>query len=434
MSLGLADQQTFRRLVISLEQRIRTFAALGRSTSVEVRGQLFDGFFPASATRKQRETVWQLLWQRPDWLRVDMVLVDGPRSSYPSTYDTIRFDLHANLHQTETNIQTFLEAGLADGSVSILHIDDGDQDDMNQAIATRIVHHSVAACSVVLNPYNKSREVAIRQHVAVCLLEQGSLAAEEQAQGFPVISLSSIDDLVDAERWHLLLVDAQDYGTVKHGQWVAWAAPLRASGILQTVDLLSPGPDCLGSCTAMGFHVAYHLSTSPHLSPAELREQCLLLSQQARRDEKRVQYKLEVDWSQVLTTITERRGTLFVLSRLAKGAERAENMAVCPSGAGQLGTTVRHAALFADFATDFDQYCSRVGVSLPVVVLRHVVAARLNLDDWLYFFACLRRHACVLVVLRDGDKQPQRTTIADFLETARPMRKPLLTMGAVVNL
>ena len=357
-------------MVHQLQPRIKTFAVLSRSTRLQIRAKVFHDFFPTGTSAQNRLLVWKELVDRPPWL--DLVLVSPQTYPKNDPGELITFDMHPALQHTEPVIHDFLEQGMANGKIH-LHFEELLAPSRDSLVVDCIVDKcpNIATCSVIIHPYNPFRERMIRWSVAERLRQQGNntIVADEQAQQFPIISLASIHELVDAARWHLILVDAHELGTMEHAQWIQWAEPLFKKKVLRQVHLIS-APEFIGSCRAQGLSVAYHLHASPMASPGQMKGVCESLLPSFR-----LRYILAVDWIKVFKTTTEfhkpkknnqtpvktitelqeaKSTPVLFLSRRSQGVERTENIKFSKAGNGKL---LLHCALFDDeFLLGFNSF------------------------------------------------------------------------------
>ncbi len=396
------NQNEIQKLVSGVERYVKAIAKLGRATSVTLTKNNLDGLLKGP----QRKRVWQAMCSRPRGLALDVV-VAFPTDRYPADDESARFNLGPGYLALETVVSDFLEQGLTDGTVSLLELDPVAwvlrPEESARVIAERVLEHQVEKCTVALPIYDPIREDMIRELVEEGLLAQGSLAAADQAQVFPVISISSLGHLRDAERWHLIIDSAHAMGTTENGKWITWAKPLRQSGLLKHVDLIAPAH--LGGLAA-GYNVVHHLSReNRRMSWQAQRQLCERMFDACLGY--RIQYSQDALW-------TVGKKPVLMLWRLT--SERDQNMRF----ARGMGPHVSHTSLFLDFAPRVKKQHE------PIVVLRDLVAARFNLQDWLYVLSLLSK-ATLIVIRADAN---ERTTfkVEDYLQLAKPMRTPALTL------
>jgi hypothetical protein len=227
---------------------------------------------------------------------------------------------------------------------------------------------------------------------------------------------------VDTQRCHLVVDRAHELGSEQHAEWARWAAPLQARRILQGVDLVAAA-DLAG--TRAGFNVVHEMSTRSLLDEAGVRDLARRLFT-ARVDQRHTLYRMEARLGDVVRTMVKRSPKLLVLSRLAHSAERADNIAFAKAAETAMGARVQHCALLGH-----DELAVKVRSQLrltqkaPLVVLRDVVAAKLNLRDWVSLFASLPARKVILLVFRKDDTE--EVTIDDYLTRARLPWRPQLT-------
>jgi hypothetical protein len=408
-----------------VEKIVQSFARLNRSTSVTITGAKFRDFFKQKGPPQLADKVWAALVAPPPGIAVDMVVAPHCRDM-PLTDDVLlKFYLNARAVASERNLKRLV------GMVGLLSYSELPAEDFltttaysAEFIAGRVVDHSVYMCAVLLAHFDERREAEIRAALEARLVANGSTDSKTQAAACPIIALSSLALLVDTQRCHLIIDSAHLFGTEEHGQWAAWALPLRERGILQSVDLV--GAVNLAS-TRPGFCTVHELvDATLGRDDASLRHfaQDLL---DTRLGDSRARIIDDTTFARTVRLILQkgRARVLLVISRLAHSTEQRDN-AKFMQGVTPPGVVVKHVALLGhdEFALAVAQQVA-VFHGTSIVVLRGAVADKFNLRDWISFLAALPRGKAVVLVPRSSGTAG--LTLSDYIASARLPRRPELT-------
>ena len=406
-----------------VEKILLSFARLNRSTSVTVTGAKFRGFFK-EGPRQLADKVWAALVAPPPGIVMDMVVAEHCRDTALTDGALLKFYLSARAVASERNLRQLMGAA---GLLTYFELPAEDflmtAEHSAAFVAERAVHHSVYMCSILLAHFDTQREAAIRAALETLLTANGSTDSRAQALACPIIALSSLEMLVDTQRRHLIIDRAHLLGTEGHGQWAAWALPLRERGILQGVDLV--GAADLAS-TRPGFCTVHELSPAAPAGDASLRHFAQTL-RATRLNESRALTFEDASFARAVRLIVQKGSArvLLVISRLAHSVERKDNMKFMQDVAVP-GSVIKHVALLEndEFAVTVAQHVN-IFRGTVIVILRGEVAGRLNLRDWVSLLAALPvGKAMLLLVQALGVAGP---AISDYIDRARLPRRPELT-------
>lgn len=421
--------QTLQECIRYVEKKLQSFGKLNRSTSVTVKGSTFCSLFKKEHAHMPH-LVWEALVKGAPGLVFDIIVAPHCRDMELDANALLRFYLNARVQASERNLKQLLRATPQDDELHEyfeLPADDFITTPEHSAhfVAGRVVQHSVYMSAVVVPHFDARREKEIRTALEFLLAANGSTDAKRQALACPIIALSSLELLVDAQRTHLIIDRAHMFGTEEHGQWAAWALPLRARGILQRVDLV--GAANLAS-TRPGFCTVHELSPSAPVNEASLRQfvHDLFASRLGAGRTLIIDEEDRFKRAMLLSMQKSNIRTFLVLSRLADSFERADNTQFMKSRT-PLGAIVKHAALLGsdELATVVAQQVHVFHNTAIVIILRGNVAQRLNLRDWISLFAALPPAKAVLLIARpEGAAGP---TVSDYVTSAPMPRRPELT-------
>jgi uncharacterized membrane protein len=405
-----------RRQVTRCEQYLQSFMGASRSTAVTITGEKFANFFLANAPMPLKHRVWSAFMTHPKGIALDMIVAPGAPILWPEATARLTFFLNARIVAAEQSIRFMVDTG-------VVHLHEHPADDWlgemsAHFVAERVLCHSVHACAILISPFSTGREQAIRAEIRTQLAAQGSTASETQASTCAIIASSSLALLSDSQRWHLIVDSAHELGSEQHAEWARWAKPLHAAGILQSVDLVAAS-DLAG--THPGFNVVHEMSKQSLLSEANVRDFARRLFQ-SRVNPDHIHYRPQGSVGHVVLLISRTSQKLLVLSRLARGRERKENITFIETPVA----VVKHCALLGhnEFAVSVQQRLALTHQA-PMVVLRGAVAAKMNLRDWISFLVALPVKRAVLIVFRPAE---DTLTLDDYLTRARLPQRPQLTL------
>lgn len=421
--MTMQGDSSLQRNVTRFERLMRAMAHGQRATAVTISGAKFDAFFPGAANENARTAVWRALVTRPVGVHVDLVLATPAlfrADTLPGTHVRVTFHLNGSVAASESLIRS-----IARGPLVTLHELAAERwlggDEAAAAkVAECVLARGVYACSVVLYPYRAAREAAIRRAALAQLLARGvpAAAAATQSQTFPVVSLTSLALLKDAQRWHLVVDGAHELGTEQHAEWARWATALAAKAVLKGVDLVAAS-DLAG--TRPGYNTVHELSTASMPLDCELRALATRLLQ-ARVDAAHVTARRERDFARVVGKLAAAGLPMLLLSRLPTGEERRANVALAGTLANApLRSRVRQCALLVhdELATTLRHYEDTVFQSIALIV-RHSSASKFTLRDWISFLAALPPRRVLLFLLGADDTTAAATpSLDEYIRVAR---------------